>query len=172
MIYVEKQEKLLTCSSDGTIKVFDTNTRECVHTFQPSPLLATAIAAQEGKTQGNSGFVSNSVYPILAMKPQPLNIGSYGVLTASSCFLLTDLQRTHTYFPLATEITNFCFSPKGKFVYLIDAQNVLHCFNTSTGSFVSAVKTHEKEVLGILHHPHRNLVLTWARDRRCKFWIP
>jgi len=63
-------------------------------------------------------------------------------------------------------------SPREKYMYAVGDDSVLYCFENSSGSVEHVVKLHEKEVLGIAHHPHLNVFVSYSADSTLRIWKP
>lgn len=67
-----------------------------------------------------------------------------------------------------------CSSPKGNYVYAVDSKHLV-CFSYSTKKVVKKIVVHEESenlLIGVIHHPFRNLVGTHDMAGNFKLWKP
>ena len=64
-------------------------------------------------------------------------------------------------------------SPRGDILYSIDSEGKLYAFDTSKGVIMSSLVCHKDSTpYGLTHHPHRNLLATFASDSTLRTWKP
>jgi len=81
-------------------------------------------------------------------------------------------QVIQTYQVQGGDVVCYCSSPKGNFVYAVTEEKVLFAFSSETGKQEHVLKTHKKDVIGIAHHPHRNIFASYSHDGTLKIWKP
>eukprot|EP01116_Phalansterium_solitarium_P022595 TRINITY_DN7524_c0_g2_i1.p1 TRINITY_DN7524_c0_g2~~TRINITY_DN7524_c0_g2_i1.p1 ORF type:complete len:519 (-),score=220.30 TRINITY_DN7524_c0_g2_i1:153-1709(-) len=159
--FAADESKLISASSDGTVKVWDAKTTDVLLSLTPSvsPLAAAGAAAKE-----------SSVQQVLPVPHQPDN---FVVCSRSPQLFLYNFQGQllKTFASDKGDFTCACVSPKGDWLYGVAEDGVLHCFNLANdGLLEHRLKVHERDVLGICHHPHQSRLATYSSDGTLNLW--
>ncbi|CAI0391004.1 unnamed protein product [Linum tenue] len=158
-IFTSDGTRVITASSDCTVKVWDVKGAECIHTFRPPPPL------RGGDASVNSVhlFPKNTDHIVVCNK------------TSSICIMTLQGQVVKSLSSGKREGGDFvaaCVSPKGDWIYCVGEDRNIYCFSYQSGKLEHLMKVHEKEVIGVTHHPHRNLIATHSVDCTMKLWKP
>eukprot|EP00455_Lapot_gusevi_P030412 TRINITY_DN3272_c0_g1_i3.p1 TRINITY_DN3272_c0_g1~~TRINITY_DN3272_c0_g1_i3.p1 ORF type:complete len:528 (-),score=127.99 TRINITY_DN3272_c0_g1_i3:26-1480(-) len=153
-IYSEDMNRIITASSDATVKVWDAKTTDCMSTFRPS--------------QGPELSVLNVA--LLPKSPDRLV-----VCNKSNTIYITSFtgQVVRSYSNNKNEqgdFITFHISPSGRFLYALAEDCILYIFNIESGQLEHALKLHDNSVLGFALHPHRNILSSFNNDSTLKIW--
>ncbi|KAL6764858.1 WD40-repeat-containing domain protein [Haematococcus lacustris] len=151
--------QVISASSDATVRVWDAKSCECLHAIRPPQAVSGAEASINSvllhPQHPDQIIVCNRSPTIYVLTQQGLVVRSY-----------QSGKRDKGDFVAA------CTSPRGEFIYGVAEDNTLYCFSTKEGKLEHIIQVHDKGVIGLAHHPHRNLIATYADDGPLKTWRP
>ena len=151
--------RLVTGSSDGYVRVWDAKTAECAGKFQ-LPKMANGVE------------LSINTVAFLPNNPEHLVVSSRSphvhvmTLAGEVVQILSSGRRD------GGDFVGCAVSTKGHWIHGLAEDGQLYCFDVAEGKLQQLIKAHDKEamVIGVVVHPHRNLVGTWADDGTMRLW--
>lgn len=158
-IYTSDGGRILTASSDGTVRVWDSKTAECAQVFRPPQETAGVETA------------------VLSVHMSPHNPDHIVVCSRSPSLHIMTLQGqvVKSFSSGKREKGDFvgCWvSPRGDWVYALGEDNTLYCFSILSGKLEHLMTVHDRDPIGVCHHPHRNMVATFSGEGVLKLWRP
>ena len=61
-------------------------------------------------------------------------------------------------------------SPRGEWLHCLGEDCTLYCFGVGSGKLEHLMPVAEAGAIGVQHHPHRNLVATYADEGALQLW--
>uniref|UniRef100_A0A7S0VM30 WD40 repeat-containing protein SMU1 n=1 Tax=Polytomella parva TaxID=51329 RepID=A0A7S0VM30_9CHLO len=164
--------RVVSAGSDGTVRIWSPRTCECVHAFKPP-------------------FSSPNGADVAILRAIPLP-GSGQILVAgrsSTAFLMTPQGQVVRSFVSGqkgdgSEFLGLAVSPRAEYAFCLAADGTVCCFSVKSGALEHVIQAHrvkggagggdggEGNAIGLVQHPLRNLLATFADDGPLRIWKP
>jgi WD40 repeat-containing protein SMU1 len=164
--FVADGAKIVTGSHDGNLKIWDAKTAECLVSIRPGDWASSHVEI-----------------PIHALVPFLASNGEERLLVCDRSRVLRIcslqgglLQSMESEGTTSADFVCASMSSQSHFAYAVATDGRLYAFNVATGELegdldlVEEQKGANGDVLGIAHHPHRNLIATYTRGGLLKLW--
>mmetsp|Transcript_33131 Transcript_33131/g.77465 ORF Transcript_33131/g.77465 Transcript_33131/m.77465 type:complete len:522 (-) Transcript_33131:184-1749(-) len=148
--------KLASCSSDGTVRVWDARSSECLFEFRPPQATSQELSVN------SVAFMPGRADQLLVCNRSPTVY-----ITTLSGQLVKALSSGKRE---GGDFVACCVSAQGGWVHCVAEDSHLYSFEVAQGKLQHLLKVHEKDVIGVCIHPHRNLVATWSDEGTLKLW--
>ncbi|KAK1934874.1 WD domain, G-beta repeat containing protein [Babesia divergens] len=165
-IYSYDGTKVITGSSDGYVKIWDSRTTDLLKSF----------LAFTGHDPSNH-IKSDTPRPINSIMNMPYSGGDELIMVCTrssslSVYKLNGICVKH--YSIEDSGHNFldvAVSRRLNWVYAVGEGNMLYCFNKA-GNLEHSFKVHEKDVIGLVHHPQESVIASWGLDGTIKLLYP
>jgi len=157
VIYSADMSKIISCSADGTVKVWDTKSMDEMHSFRPptaNPNTDVSVVTVQNWPRSSD--------QILVCPRAP----TVFVMTLSGKIVKTMNSGKRS----GGDFVAACTSPQGNWVYCVGEDRILYCFKSEAAKLEHTIALSGSDVIGLAHHPKRNLLGTYASDGLLKLW--
>lgn len=152
---------IISGSSDGTVKVWDSRTCDCIATVRPGVLHGSIVR-------------ETTVHTIQLVPHTPDHL--FVVTKSANAYIMTQSGEVLKTFaggkPTGQGGDFLCatLSPQGRWAYCLGEDGIMSIFDVAKGALEESVSLSDREIISLVHHPHRNLLVTLADDGILKIW--
>lgn len=157
LAYSPDGSRLVSASSDGSVKVWDAKSSECTCTLAPPSPAAGAPPGVNG-----IAFVPGRPDQLVVCNRSP-----HLYLMSLSGELLQTLSSGKRE---GGDFVACAVSSRGGWLHCIGEDAHLYSFDAHEGKLQNLLAAHDKGPIGVAIHPHRNIVATWAEEGTLKLW--
>mmetsp|Transcript_22819 Transcript_22819/g.38076 ORF Transcript_22819/g.38076 Transcript_22819/m.38076 type:complete len:526 (-) Transcript_22819:1273-2850(-) len=165
----DSSNTVITGSADGTVKLWDLRSTECLLTFRPG-------ATPDATMTRTASVISIKLVP---NSTDQVFVG----MSDSHAYIFTLQGQLQRRFALNTsklhngaDFTAATISPQGKWIYCVNEDRNMYIFDAKTGQLENTLcvsdNSASQQVLCLEHHPHRNILVTSLGTEIVKVWKP
>ncbi|KAJ3188923.1 Serine/threonine-protein kinase smu1 [Gaertneriomyces sp. JEL0708] len=160
----QDESRILSASSDGTVKIWDTKTTECLSTISLSEG-KTVAAGIQAPTVNRIIRIPNSDEYVICNKSAWIHVvNTRGEVIRSWCVVGNDGVRKDVTF------ISIALSPKGEYVYCASEEKRIYVFHCETGKGMGDFQVTEADIIGLEHHPFTNIMAVFSDDGIVGLW--
>ncbi|NEP35367.1 PQQ-binding-like beta-propeller repeat protein, partial [Moorena sp. SIO3B2] len=141
-------KQIISVSGDGTVRLWDTESGQLIHTFEGNTEWVTAIAFSPDGKQILSGSGDGTVRLWDTETGQPL----------------------HTLEGHTSSVTEIAFSPDGKQIISGSEDNTVRLWDTETGQLIHTFEGHTDLVTDIAFSPDGKQIISGSNDNTVRLW--
>lgn len=153
----DSSNTILTSSSDGTLKLWDIRSTECLLTYRPGVQAGVSVTREIAVHTIQLVPNTPDLVFVCTNSPQAFIMTTHGQVVRS----FSSGKQCGGDFVCAT------ISPQGKWLYCVGEDGVMYIFDAKSGQLenvlpLSGDSLNPVAVLSVVHHPHRNVMVTNA----------
>ncbi|CAG9465935.1 unnamed protein product [Pedinophyceae sp. YPF-701] len=145
--------QVLTGSSDGTVRLWDAKSCDCVRSFRPA------------RAEGSGELPINAAIPVPGISDLVVvcdRSSTAHVMNLEGMVVRALPARREGSSVKVKDFVACAVSPRGGLAYCLTEDGFVYCFELGGGSLEGSFNAHDGGAIGLCHHPHRNVVATWA----------
>ncbi|GFE53741.1 WD-40 repeat protein [Babesia ovis] len=179
-IYSYDGTKVITGSSDGYIKVWDSRTTDLLKSFMAFTGPDASSAAKRDAQRAVNAIVSlpyTGSEELIMVCTRSTSLAVYKLNGICVKHYTIEEMPNNNFLDVAgkskeqLEVHGNAVSRRVNWVYSVGEGNWLYCFNKA-GTLEHSSKVHDKDVIGLVHHPQDAVIATWSLDGTIKLLYP